>query len=85
MPGNWITTLDSMKSLEGSRGHLTHIQFHSYGGGDGDENTFNSKVEPLADYVRRWRKDHALSSHPEFTLVNELFMGELLPVELVPV
>ena len=27
--------------------------------------------EPLADYVRRWRTDHALSSHPEFTLVNE--------------
>ena len=27
--------------------------------------------EPLADYVQRWRNDHALSSHPEFTLVNE--------------
>ena len=27
--------------------------------------------EPLADYLRRWRVDHALSSHPEFTLVNE--------------
>ena len=27
--------------------------------------------EPLADYVARWRKDNALSSHPEFTLVNE--------------
>ena len=27
--------------------------------------------EPLADYVRRWRVDNALSSHPEFTLVNE--------------
>ena len=27
--------------------------------------------EPLADYVARWRKDDALSSHPEFTLVNE--------------
>ena len=27
--------------------------------------------EPLADYVQRWRVDHALSSHPEFTLVNE--------------
>ncbi len=26
--------------------------------------------EPLADYVRRWRTDHALSSHPDFTLVN---------------
>ena len=26
--------------------------------------------EPLADYVRRWRKDHSLSSHPDFTVVN---------------
>jgi formylmethanofuran dehydrogenase subunit A len=51
VPGNWTTTLGTMEALEGQRGHLTHIQFHSYGGGDGDENTFNSKVQPLADYV----------------------------------
>lgn len=51
MPGNWTTTLDTMGALEGYRGHLTHIQFHSYGGGDADENTFNSKVSQLADYV----------------------------------
>jgi formylmethanofuran dehydrogenase subunit A len=55
MPGNWETTLESMMALEGHRGHLTHIQFHSYGGGEGDENTFNSKVEPLADYVNAHR------------------------------
>lgn len=51
MPGNWQTTLETMKALEGHKGHLTHIQFHSYGGGEGDENTFNSKVSPLADYI----------------------------------
>ena len=51
LPGNWATTLATMQALEGRRGHITHIQFHSYGGGDGDENTFNSKVQPLADYV----------------------------------
>ena len=51
MPGNWVTTLESMKSLEGHRGHMTHIQFHSYGGGDADENTFNSRVTQLAEYV----------------------------------
>ena len=34
LPGNWTTTLETMKLLEGHRGHLTHIQFHSYGGGD---------------------------------------------------
>jgi formylmethanofuran dehydrogenase subunit A len=51
MPGNWTTTLETMRALEGHRGHMTHIQFHSYGGGDADENTFNSKVVPLAEYV----------------------------------
>jgi formylmethanofuran dehydrogenase subunit A len=39
MPGNWETTLETMKALEGHRAHITHIQFHSYGGGEGDENT----------------------------------------------
>jgi formylmethanofuran dehydrogenase subunit A len=47
MPGNWHTTLETMKTLGGSRGHLAHIQFHSYGGGEGDENTFNSKAVEL--------------------------------------
>lgn len=51
MPGNWETTLETMRALEGRRGHITHIQFHSYGGGDADENTFNSKSVPLAEYV----------------------------------
>ena len=51
MPGNWTTTLETMKSLEGQRGHLTHIQFHSYGGRDADPTTMTSQVGPLADYV----------------------------------
>ncbi len=51
MPGNWTTTLETMRTLEGRRGHLTHIQFHSYAGGDADEETFGSQVAPLADYV----------------------------------
>jgi formylmethanofuran dehydrogenase subunit A len=55
LPGNWTTTLETMKLLEGHRGHLTHIQFHSYAGGDGDEGTFGSRVAPLAEYVN----DHA--------------------------
>lgn len=68
MPGNWTTTLETMKSLEGRRGHITHIQFHSYGGGNGDENTFNSKVLPLADYV---------NSHPNITVdVGQVLFGE---------
>ena len=68
MPGNWTTTLESMKSLEGAKGHLTHIQFHSYGGGDADENTFNSKVAPLAEYV---------NSHTNVTVdVGQVLFGE---------
>jgi len=51
MPGNWTTTLETMKCLEGQRGHLTHIQFHSYGGGGVEEESLCSKVAPLADYV----------------------------------
>ncbi len=51
MPGNWTTTLETMRALEGHRGHITHAQFHSYGGGEADESTFNSQVVPLADYV----------------------------------
>ena len=51
MPGNWATTLETMGSLEGQRGHLTHIQFHSYGGGEGEESSFRSQVQPLAEYI----------------------------------
>ena len=68
MPGNWTTTLETMQALEGHRGHLTHIQFHSYGGGDADENTFNSKVTQLADYVNQ---------HPNLTVdVGQVLFGE---------
>lgn len=68
MPGNWETTLETMRTLEGHRGHMTHIQFHSYGGGDGDESTFNSKVQPLADYV---------NSHKNVTVdVGQVLFGE---------
>ena len=68
MPGNWTTTLETMKALEGHRGHMTHIQFHSYGGGDADEDTFNSKVTELAEYV---------NSHPNVTIdVGQVLFGE---------
>jgi len=68
MPGNWRTTLETMRSLEGRRGHLTHIQFHSYGGGETDENTFNSKVAELAEYV---------NNHPNITVdVGQVLFGE---------
>jgi formylmethanofuran dehydrogenase subunit A len=53
MPGNWRTTLATMQALDGQRGHLTHIQFHSYGGGDADEGTFCSQTQTLADYFNQ--------------------------------
>lgn len=68
MPGNWTTTLETMKSLEHHRGHITHIQFHSYGGGDGDESTLDSKVKELSEYV---------NGHPNITVdVGQVLFGE---------
>lgn len=68
LPGNWSTTLATMQALEGHGGHLTHIQFHSYGGGDADETSFNSKAAALAEYV---------NSHPNITVdVGQVLFGE---------
>ncbi len=53
LPGNWETTLQTMQALEGHRGHLTHIQFHSYGGNPDDQSTFCSEVPRLADYINQ--------------------------------
>jgi formylmethanofuran dehydrogenase subunit A len=67
MPGNWSTTLETMKTLSEFGGHLTHIQFHSYGGSDGDESTFGSEVAPLAAYV---------NEHPNLTVdVGQVLFG----------
>jgi formylmethanofuran dehydrogenase subunit A len=49
LAGNWATTLETMKALEGRRAHLAHIQFHSYGGEPGA--LPRSKVRELVEYV----------------------------------
>lgn len=68
MPGNWSTTLDTMRALEGHRGHLTHIQFHSYDGDPDDQSTFGSRVPDLVEYV---------NSHPNLTVdVGQVLFGE---------
>jgi formylmethanofuran dehydrogenase subunit A len=68
LPGNWATTLETMKVLEGHRGHMTHIQFHSYGGGIENEDSFSSKVAPLAEYV---------NANPNITVdVGQVIFGE---------
>jgi formylmethanofuran dehydrogenase subunit A len=68
LPGNWTTTLATMKALEGRRAHLTHIQFHSYGGGPDDQGSFRSHVPELADYV---------NAHSNLTVdVGQVMFGE---------
>src|SRR5262245_34365314 len=33
-PGNYTTTLETMRLLEGHRAHIAHVQYHAYGGSD---------------------------------------------------
>jgi formylmethanofuran dehydrogenase subunit A len=64
--GNWETTLETMKALDGRRAHLTHIQFHSYGGEPGG--LFTSKVAELAEYV---------NTHPNLSVdVGQVMFGD---------
>ena len=51
MPGNAETTLETSRALDGHRAHLAHVQFHSYGGRDGDTASLDSQVSRLAEYV----------------------------------
>ena len=68
LPGNWTTTLDTMKAIDGYRAHLTHIQFNSYGGDPNNTARFGSKVQPLAQYV---------NDHPNLTVdVGQVMFGE---------
>ena len=67
LPGNWATTLETMRALEGRQAHLTHVQFHSYGGGTDDQGTFCSHVPQLVDYV---------NAHPNLTVdVGQVLFG----------
>jgi formylmethanofuran dehydrogenase subunit A len=68
LPGNWLTTLGTMQALEGRRAHLTHVQFHSYGGDADDQGKLCSKVTELADFV---------NEHPNVTVdVGQVLFGE---------
>lgn len=53
IPGNWQTTQHTMSSLDGHRGHLAHVQFHSYAGDPNDPRSFSSAVPRLVDYVKQ--------------------------------
>jgi len=55
-PGNYTTTLETMKALEGNRAHMAHLQFHAYGGDDW--HTMRSESVAIADYF---------NEHPNLT------------------
>ena len=64
--GNWKATLETMKALDGRRGHLAHVQFHSYGGKPGG--LFTSRVQELAEYV---------NTHPNVTVdIGQVLFGD---------
>src|SRR5215472_7946280 len=55
-PGNYTTTLETMKVLENNRAHMAHLQFHSYGGDDW--HTMRSEAAKIAEYF---------NAHPNLT------------------
>jgi formylmethanofuran dehydrogenase subunit A len=68
VPGNWETTLEGMKAVDGHRAHLAHIQFHSYGGSPDQAGDFDPQVGPLAEYV---------NAHPGLSVdVGQVLFGE---------
>ena len=68
LPGNWRTLLETMRTFDGIPAHLAHVQFHSYTGGDLDEDTFGSGVAPVVDWF---------NAHPELTLdVGQVLFGD---------
>lgn len=68
MPGNGQTTLESMQAVNGARAHFTHIQFHSYSGGNAEETTLGSDVPRLAEYV---------NTHPNLSVdVGQVLFGK---------
>ena len=63
--GNAATTLASMESVAGRRAHFTHLQFHSYGGGNGQP--WSSAAARVIEYV---------NAHPEVsTDVGQVMFG----------
>jgi formylmethanofuran dehydrogenase subunit A len=63
--GNYDTTLETMRTADGRRVHITHIQFHSYGGKFGGKPT--SKAAEIAEYI---------NTHPEISAdVGQVMFG----------
>jgi formylmethanofuran dehydrogenase subunit A len=70
VPGNWRTTLDTLRTLEGRRAHLAHLQFHAYGGRPGGR--ARSRAPELAEY---------LGAHPELSAdVGQVMFGPAMTI-----
>jgi formylmethanofuran dehydrogenase subunit A len=64
--GNYRTTLDTLRTLEGRRAHLAHLQFHAYGGRPGGRP--RSRAPELAEY---------LNGHPELSAdIGQVMFGD---------
>lgn len=67
LPGNYQTTLDTMKVAGQSRLHLTHLQFHSYGGES--MRNLSSQAPVLAEYI---------NEHENLSIdVGQIIFGEV--------
>ena len=67
--GNFETTLETMRTADGHRAHITHIQFHSYGqaAGKSSDNP-TSRAREIADYV---------NTHPNISAdVGQVMFGK---------
>jgi formylmethanofuran dehydrogenase subunit A len=63
--GNWRTTRDTLRTLEGRRAHLAHLQFHAYGGRPGGRP--RSRAPELAEHI---------NAHPELSAdVGQVMFG----------
>ncbi|GFP30448.1 formylmethanofuran dehydrogenase subunit A [Candidatus Hakubella thermalkaliphila] len=67
LPGNYQTTLETMKVAGQSRLHLTHLQFHSYGGES--MRNLSSQAPVLAEYI---------NEHENLSIdVGQIIFGEV--------
>lgn len=70
VPGNWQSTLATIRAAEGRRIHLAHAQFHSYG--TEGSHKFSSRAAEIAECINR---------HPEVSLdVGQIVFGQTVTV-----
>lgn len=69
-PGNFETTLETMKLLEGNRAHMAHLQYHAYGGDDWD--SMRSETPKIAEYF---------NAHPNLTTdAGAVLFGDIVTI-----